>query len=82
MRTTGVHRPGFGPYTLRRIFRTIADGTKDQPAIDCIMGHVDPTMGALYRQSIDDKRLVAVSNHVRNWLFSGSNPISGRKKPQ
>ena len=27
-------------------------------------------MAAVYRQRIDDERLKAVAQHVRNWLFS------------
>jgi hypothetical protein len=47
----------------------VAGGSLDQVAVDFIMGHVDDTMAAEYRGWIDDKRLVAVVNHVRKWLF-------------
>jgi Flp pilus assembly secretin CpaC len=43
--------------------------TKDLPAIRLIMGHADESIDATYRESIDDDRLVAVSDHVRKWLF-------------
>jgi integrase len=69
MKAVGVHRQGRGPYTMRHVFRTIADGGLDRVAIDLIMGHSDPSMGARYRERIDDSRLRAVSEHVRGWLF-------------
>jgi integrase len=64
-----LHRRGFGFYTLRHVFRTIADASRDPAAIDLIMGHADPSMGAHYRERIDDARLTAVADYVRNWLF-------------
>jgi integrase len=56
-------------YTLRHTFRTVADASKDQPAVDHIMGHETPHMSAVYREGIDDERLKAVADHVRRWLF-------------
>ena len=58
-------------YVLRHVFRTVADATRDVPAIDLIMGHNDPSMGGRYRERIDDMRLQAVTEHVRAWLFGG-----------
>jgi integrase len=55
-------------YTLRHNFETHAGESKDQVAVDSIMGHVDPSMGAVYRESISDARLKAVVNVVRRWL--------------
>jgi integrase len=66
----GLHRERFGFYTLRHVFRTVADACRDTPAVDLIMGHADPSMGAHYRERIEDTRLVAVTDHVRGWLFS------------
>jgi integrase len=56
-------------YTLRHSFRTAADGAKDQPAADLIMGHEVAHMSSVYREGIDDARLRAVAEHVRRWLF-------------
>jgi hypothetical protein len=35
-------------------------------------------MAAIYRQRIDDDRLVAVTSHVHDWLFQSS-PSSTRR---
>jgi integrase len=63
-----VARRGF--YALRHTFRTIADESRDFPAIDRVMGHSDNTMGGHYRERINDDRLRAVVNHVRDWLYA------------
>ena len=69
MKAVNVHRDGIGFATLRHVFRTIADGSLDQVAINRIMGHADNTMAATYRERIDDSRLQAVAAYVRKWLF-------------
>lgn len=58
-------------YGLRRTFETIASAARDQIPVDHIMGHspASDDMAAIYRQHIDDDRLKAVSDHVRNWLW-------------
>lgn len=56
-------------YSLRHIFRTVADECKDQPAIDYVMGHSDNSMASQYRERINDERLKAVTDYVHKWLF-------------
>jgi integrase len=66
----GLKRAGsFG--SLRHVFRTVADGARDTPAVNSIMGHSADTndMSQFYRERIEDERLVAVVAHVRAWLF-------------
>ncbi len=65
----GINHGAAGFYSLRRMTETIGGGCKDQVAVDMVMGHVSPGMGSVYRLDIDDTRLVAVANHVRQWLF-------------
>jgi integrase len=67
----GLHRPGLGFYALRHTFKTIGGDSRDQVAVDHIMGHRRNDMASAYRERIDDARLVAVTEHVRKWLFGG-----------
>jgi integrase len=69
LRSLSLHRPGLGFYALRHTFETIGGGTRDQVAVDVIMGHDRGDMASVYRERIDDDRLLAVVNHVRAWLF-------------
>jgi integrase len=58
-----------GFYALRHTFETIGGESMDQVATDVLMGHADDSMAAAYRERISDERLVAVTDHVRHWLF-------------
>jgi integrase len=69
-------------YALRHTFRTVADGAKDQPAADYIMGHEVPHMSTVYREGIDDTRLKAIADHVRKWLFAEPGPVTPAGKAQ
>jgi integrase len=70
LKSLGINgRKGLGFYTLRHTFRTVADESKDQPAVDFIMGHEVPHMSSLYCETISDARLRAVVDHVRAWLL-------------
>jgi integrase len=62
-------RRGLGFYTLRHTFRTVADETKDQAAVDFVMGHESQHMSSQYRETISAERLRAVSDYVHGWLF-------------
>lgn len=73
----GVARSQRGFYSLRRTFETVAGDSKDQVSVDVVMGHTDSSMAGVYRQGIEDQRLIDVGNHVRNWLF----PPKAKKKP-
>lgn len=76
LHTLGINgRKGLGFYTLRHTFRTVADEAKDQPAADFIMGHETPHMSSVYRETILDDRLKAVTDHVHKWLFVTDNPL-------
>lgn len=75
-----VKVPG-GLYVMRHTFRTIGDAARDQIAVDVIMGHVDPTVAASYREKIDDDRLKAVTDHVRKWFLAGE-PMRTTEMPK
>jgi integrase len=67
----GVERwPGRSFYTLRHVFETIGGESRDQVAVDHIMGHARDDMASVYRERIGDERLKAVVMHVHRWLFS------------
>ncbi|HVC97956.1 MAG TPA: hypothetical protein VND64_30070 [Pirellulales bacterium] len=65
----GLHRQGLGFYTLRHVFLTTAEESRDRIAVAHVMGHVVPGMGTAYREKLSDERLRAVREHVRGWLF-------------
>ena len=82
LRRLGINgRKGIGFYTLRHTFRTVADGAKDQPAADHIMGHEVAHMSSVYREGIADERLKAVAAHVRRWLFAAATPADSPDLP-
>ena len=72
---------GRGFYTLRHVFETIGGGCRDQVAVNSIMGHADQSMAGIYRERIDDSRLIAVANHVHSWLFPKTTARK-KKKPR
>jgi integrase len=71
LRSLGLHRPGVGHYSLRSIFRTVADPVGDDRAIRLVMGHVasGEDMASHYVQGIDDDRLRKIADHVHGWLY-------------
>lgn len=75
VKALGIHRKGVGFYSLRHVFETIAGDSKDQVAVDLIMGHSDPSMAGHYRERVGDARLRAVVNHVRAWLWPDASEV-------
>lgn len=69
-RKAGIKKLGVGHYALRHTFATVAADTKDQQAVDYVMGHYDPSMAANYRESIEPERIKAVCRHVREWWLA------------
>lgn len=59
-------------YALRHTFETVAGESRDQMAVNHIMGHADASMSAVYRERISDDRLLNVVEVVRAWLFPDS----------
>ena len=66
LRRLNLKRTQISFYALRHTFETIAGASKDQVAVDHIMGHACDDMSSVYRERIDDDRLVAVAEYVRN----------------
>ena len=72
-----LHHRGRGFYALRHVFETIGGESRDQVAVNLIMGHADSSMAAAYRERVSDDRLRDVTNHVRSWLFGGEGGQDG-----
>ncbi len=68
-KSAGIERNGRSFYCIRHCFETVGGDSRDQVAVDHIMGHADSSMAAAYRERISDDRLRAVTEHVRAWLF-------------
>ncbi len=71
LRQLNLKRLGLNFYALRHTFETIGGESKDQVAVNAIMGHVDNSMAGVYRERISDERLQAVVETVREWLWGG-----------
>jgi integrase len=56
-------------YALRHTFETVAGESRDQVAVDAIMGHAKDDMASVYRERISDARLRAATEFVRGWLY-------------
>lgn len=74
-----LYRAGRSFYTFRHVFETIAGESTDQVAVDAIMGHERGDMASQYRERISDKRLRAVVDVVRAWLFAEAEPVEEEK---
>jgi integrase len=60
---------GIGFYSLRHMFQTVGDASRDFVAVSFLMGHSDGSMASHYREFIPDDRLTTVTDTVRQWLF-------------
>ena len=69
LRRLGLTRPELTFYALRHTFETIGGESRDQVAVDAIMGYSRDDMASVYRERISDERLLAVSAQVRRWLL-------------
>jgi integrase len=70
----GLKRPGVSFYALRHTFETIGGESRDQVAVDFVMGHAREDMASRYRERISDERLRAVTDTIHAWLFGGQEP--------
>jgi integrase len=80
MQKLKMNKTGHNFYSLRRTFETIAGASKDQVAVDYIMGHADNSMAERYRQGIEDERLKATVDHVHAWLFPKEKKKPAKRK--
>jgi integrase len=65
----GIGRSGLNFYALRHTFETVGGESRDQAAVDLIVGHVREDMASVYRERISDEGLKAVTDCVRAWLW-------------
>jgi len=59
-------------YDLRRTCASIGVQVNDDDAVRTIMGHkraANDMLGVYNRLQVSDERLLAVTNHIRDWLF-------------
>ena len=72
VRKAKIERQGLTFFSLRHTFQTVTEGVRDLSAVQAIMGHAasGSDMSARYRERVDDARLLAVTEHVRKWLFA------------
>jgi integrase len=73
LRTLKINgRKGLGFYSLRHTFASIGLQTKDRDAVKALMGHAHGDILEGYDETgPSDERRLAVTNHVRSWLFDG-----------
>ena len=57
-----------GFYALRHTCATIGSRSKDQVAVNYVMGHIAKGMEDTYREEVDDQRLRGVGEAILNWL--------------
>lgn len=75
-----IKKPKRGFYSLRRMVETIGGRSRDQVAVNLVMGHCDESMAGIYRLDIEDSRLEAVAETIRSWLEISKLKIFLREK--
>jgi integrase len=68
LKDLGIYRPGLGFYSLRHATETIGGESRDQAAVDHVMGHTRDDMASNYREAISDERLEAVADRIGEWM--------------
>ncbi len=71
----GMGRSEADFYDLRRTCASIGVQVKDDDAVRTILGHKRPStdmLGVYNCLQVDDDRLRAVTEHIRDWLFTGA----------
>jgi integrase len=56
-------------YCLRHTLQTVGDEARDFVAVRAIMGHASGDIADEYRERMTPERLLAVTGHVRAWLW-------------
>ena len=54
---------------FRKTVQTIGESEGDSIAVKAVMGHVDDSISSYYRQEVDVKRIVRVTDLIRSWLL-------------
>lgn len=70
----GIKVAGLGFNGGRHTFETIGGASKDQVAVNAVLGHKDKSIAANYRGYVQDSRLKDVSQVVREWYVDGKEP--------
>jgi integrase len=76
----GLARRGHTFYALRHTFETIGGESRDQVAVDAIVGHSRDDMASVYRERTGDDRLRAVAEHVWQRLLKKPLERKGRRR--
>lgn len=70
MKSFNLHKPGRSLYALRQTFATEARAVNDDTALRVVMGHADDNiLDEHYTHRFPKERLLAVTDHVRAWMF-------------
>lgn len=79
----GVFRKQVGFYSLRHVTQTIgeqAPGQRDGVAIKIVMGHIDNSISAEYREDYDREPIKAICEHLRKWFLAGKPQKDAQKQ--